>query len=323
MSQAALAAGFDIGGTNLRALVVAPNGTGHHHLSRPRPADGDGIVASVAEMFAELNERTETPVRLIGAGCAGIVDWDGVVRRSPNIASLVHYPLEAAIAETLGDAADCVAVGNDANMAAYAETQIGAARGHQLVLFVTLGTGIGVGIVADGVVFRGAYGAAGESGHITIVEGGIPCPCGRRGCWERYASGTALGRISKTAAADGRAPQLLAAAGGDPEGVESEMLADLVANHDHGALAVLDEFAHWVAVGAANLVNTIDPSAIVIGGGVSGLGEPLRAAVERAYHKVMVDRADRGPVDILLSSVGDDAGAIGAGLVAMARRSDQ
>jgi glucokinase len=181
-------------------------------------------------------------------------------------------------------------------------------------VYASLGTGIGGGFVLDGSIRRGAHGAAGEVGHMTVVHGGLQCVCGRRGCWEQYASGTALNRLAVEAATDGRLPWALARTGGDPAAVDSTLVVAGVAAGDPDSVAVLATLAHWVAVGLADLVNTLDPAMIVIGGGLADIGAPLLDAVRRAYEEVMVDLAHRAPVTIALSHHGGASGTIGAAL---------
>ncbi len=184
----------------------------------------------------------------------------------------------------------------------------------------SLGTGIGAGFVLDGAIRRGAHGAAGEVGHMTVVHDGLACVCGRRGCWERYASGTALNRLGVDAARAGRLSWALDQVDGDIDAVDSALVVAGVVAGDAESIAVLDTLAQWVAVGLADLVNTVDPAMIVIGGGLADIGPPLLDAVRTAYDGVMVDQSHRAPVAIELSHHGDRSGVIGAALAAAGRR---
>ncbi len=152
------------------------------------------------------------------------------------------------------------------------------------MVLVTLGTGIGGGLIVGDELVRGAAGFAGEPGHMVVDPNGPPCPCGRRGCWERYASGSGLGRLGREAAEAGRAGAVVALAGGDPEAVRGEHVTAAAAGGDPEALAVMADFAWWVALGMANLVNLLDPEVVIIGGGLAEAGElllgPTRAAFE-------------------------------------------
>jgi glucokinase len=313
-------AGFDIGGTNIRGVGLAGGVVSEEILRSGRPADPDAIVTSVVDMAERLGAcHSGVPLEGVGVGCAGVVDAAGVVRVSPNITTLVEFPLRdrlifafAARGHDIDDSQ--VVVDNDATMATLAELRTGAAQGVDDVVYVSLGTGIGAGFVIDGSIRRGAHGAAGEVGHMTVVDEGLLCVCGRRGCWEQYASGTALNRLAVAAAREGRLSWALAQTDGDPAVVDSTLVVAGVAAGDADSIAVLETLAHWVAVGLANLVNTLDPAMIVIGGGLADIGEPLLGAVRRSYDEVMVDLAHRAPVAMALSHHGDRSGTIGAAL---------
>lgn len=313
MTAEGIAVGFDVGGTNVRGVPLRPDGTVGNTIKMHRPEDPDELVETIASLVGELAEAESRPVEAVGVGCAGIVDRTGMVRTSPNIPSLVRFDLKQRLDARLG--VDTV-VDNDATTATWAEARLGAARGSDDVAFVALGTGIGTGFVVGGVLHRGAAGFAGESGHMIIVHDGIPCVCGRMGCWERYASGSAFGRLAREAALEGRADSLLELAGGNPADVTSEQAAQLIAEGDTAALAILDELGHWTAVGLANLVNILDPATIVIGGGLADIGQALIEAIRNAYPKVMIDVDLRDPVAIELSHFGGRSGAIGAALLA-------
>jgi glucokinase len=314
-------AGFDIGGTNIRAAALTGGVVVADEILRSeRPDDPDAIVTSVVDLVERLADRHHGAIFAgVGVGCAGVVDSAGVVRVSPNIATLVEFPLRERLIDALGarglaiDAAQVI-VDNDATMATLAEHRTGAAQGVDHLAYVALGTGIGAGFVLGGAIHRGANGAAGEVGHMTVVHDGLLCVCGRRGCWEQYASGTALNRLGVAAASEGRLAWALDQVDGEPAAVDSNLVVAGVAAGDRECIAVLDTLAHWVAVGLADLVNTLDPAMIVIGGGLADIGAPLLDAVRRAYDEVMVDLAHRAPVTMVLSHHGDRSGTIGAAL---------
>ena len=315
MTAGPVSVGFDIGGTNVRGVPVRADNTIGDTIKMPRPQDPSELVETIAALTDRLAGAEQADVDAVGIGCAGIVDNDGTVRTSPNIPSLIHFPLKAQVDARMGVSS---VVDNDATTATWAETQLGAARGADEVAFVALGTGIGTGFVFEGKLHRGANGFAGESGHMTIVHDGIACVCGRKGCWERYSSGTALGRLAREAAAAGRADSVLELAGGDQADVRPEHVAQLIPDGDPAALAILGELGYWTAVGLANLVNVLDPQVIVMGGGLADIGEPLVEAIREAYPKVMIDADRREPVSIELSAFGGRSGAIGAALLAKA-----
>jgi glucokinase len=307
-----VALGFDIGGTNIRALPVNQDGPCGDWLHERRPEDPDALIDTVAYIVAEA--ATSYEVSAVGIGCAGIVDRAGMVHTSPNIPTLRKFPLRERL---LGRIDVPVTVDNDGTTGAYAEWVSGG-RATDNLAFVALGTGIGGGFVLNGDVYRGGSGFAGEIGHITVLKDGIPCVCGRRGCWERYASGSALGHQAQWAAVAGRAPTVLAAAGGVIEDIHGEHVADLVGEGNPEALELLGEFASWVALGIDCLIQVLDPGVFVIGGGVSEIGDPLIDAINTAYANEAVDTAARGLPEIRRSVFGGRAGAIGAGLLALA-----
>jgi glucokinase len=206
-------------------------------------------------------------------------------------------------------------VGNDATAAAWAEHVVGAGHGLADVLMVTLGTGIGGGIIAGGRLIEGRHRYAGEWGHMVIDPHGPPCPCGKRGCWERFASGSGLGRLGRETAQAGRARHVVELAGGDAEGVRGEHVSIAAAEGDPEALAIMGSFAWWLALGLANLANIFDPGVIVIGGGLVEAGEILMAPVREAFAS-LVQAGERRDTAIRAATLGSRAGAVGAALLA-------
>ena len=320
-TRAVLAAGFDIGGTNIRAEVVGassipPIAT----LRRPRPASPDGIVEAICDMVGEISEALGGSVAAVGVGCAGLVNRAGVVATSPNIPEIRDFPLRAMLAERTGRP---VAVDNDATAALRAEMtgpagpSPGTAAGAGNVLLVTFGTGIGAALAIDGEIRRGAGGLAGEAGHMIVAPGGPPCPCGRSGCWERLASGEALGRMARTAAGAGEAPALAERVAGRIADIRGEHVGGLAAAGDRAARRLLRELAGWVALGLNNLILVLSPEVVVLGGGLSGLGDVFVAPVREALDEVYVERDLRPPVALRAATHGDRAGAIGAALLAL------
>ena len=212
-----------------------------------------------------------------------------------------------------------VAVDNDATCAAWAEHERGAARGANHSITITLGTGIGAGITVKGEVLRGAHGFAGEPGHMVVDPHGPLCPCGRRGCWERYGSGSGLGRLAREAVEAGRGARLLELAEGDVDRVKGELVSQAATEGDPEAIEVVRRFAWWVALGIANLVNILDSERIVIGGGLVDAGDVLLDPVRAAYLELVLGADYREEVPILAAELGSKAGAWGAALLAMAR----
>lgn len=320
-----LAIGVDIGGT--KVLGVALSGAGRVQGERAAPTPGGpepgaqgrggpAVADAVAEVVAALRLDAGAPpggTPVVGVGVPGMVDRRGVLRYGPNLQQATGADFAALLGERLGNG---VVIENDANCAALAEHRLGAGRGFDDLLMVTLGTGIGGGIVSGGRVLLGASGFAGEVGHVQVNPNGPPCPCGRRGCWERYASGGGLGMLAREAAYAGKLAAAVALAGGDPDAVRGEHVTQAAAAGDAEARAVVDDLGWWVAAGLANLVAVVDPARIVLGGGLAQAGELLVTPARRAY-RALVEGGDRRPaVDIVLAELGERAGAVGAALAA-------
>jgi glucokinase len=267
------------------------------------------LVATASAIVDEL-ALPECPV---GVGAAGLVNHDGRVLYSPNLPTVREAPLRDALAAATHHR---LVVDNDANVAALGEIAYGAARGLRHALLVTLGTGIGGGMLINGELYRGAHGFGAEIGHITVERGGPLCACGERGHWEACSSGHALGRLGREAARSGRAPGLLDLAGGDAGRVTSIEVAAAAEAGDPGALAVLDAYAADVAVGFAGLVNILDPALIVVSGGLVDLGDLLFDPLRRAFAGRVEGASYRPPVAIVPAVLGDLAGVIGAAALA-------
>lgn len=310
--------GVDVGGTKVAAGRVSREG---RLVGRPRTqtsdtADTAGVVESIVEavraVMRDASEAGEV-VTGVGIGCAGTVDAHrGVVVTSP------HLPLtEAPLASLVGGRLHLpVVLDNDANVAAWAEVQLGAARGLRHVVMLTLGTGVGGGLVLDGRLYRGASGAAGEIGHTVIVAGGEPCGCGARGCLEAYASGRALERVARRLAHDlpaGEARALRAAL--ERGGSTGYAIGELARSGDAAARATVAEVGGWLGVGLANIVNVFNPEMIVVGGGLVNLGDLLLAPA-RAVLTATGLPPGRDTVRVVSAAAGNAAGLLGAGLLA-------
>ncbi len=315
MLTGGLVAGFDVGGTNIRAEVLdgvgAPAATTAQQCGCP--ATSDGITDAIVDMVRRIEHERRQRIAAVGVGCAGLVDRRGTVATSPNIPGIRDFPLRAMLGERLG----CpVVVENDATAAVWAEVTSGAAAGVADALFATFGTGIGAAIVAGGEIRRGASGLAGEAGHMIVDPAGPACPCGRSGCWERLASGAALGRAAREAARSGRAPALLARVDGRIDDLRGEHVGELAATGDPVARSLLRGVAGWVALGLNNLILLLDPEVVVLGGGLSELGEVFLTPLREALEDVYVQRRCRPPVEVKAAHYGGRAGAIGAALLA-------
>ena len=309
-------AGIDIGGTKILGRVADPS----HPLDAlaaariDTPRGGERIVAAVADLAAHLARLAGVEsVDAVGVGVAGLVDHAGVLRTAPNLPGVVELEIRDALAAATGVA---VAVENDATCAMVAEHRAGAAVGARHACLVTLGTGIGGGLVVDGRIVTGATGLAGEPGHMVVDPTGPPCPCGRRGCWERFASGSGLGRLAREAAEAGRADRAVELAGGEAEAVRGEHLTRAALEGDPDALEVMRDFAWWVALGMANLATLLDTEIIVIGGGLAAAGPILLDPAREAFAGHLLGASHRRPVSVVLAALGPEAGAIGATFLA-------
>lgn len=300
--------GLDVGGTKVLGVALDGSGSVLAEHREPTPLGGEAVIGAMLETVRRL-ESVVPGARALGAGVPGLVDRTGRLRFAPNLPGVVELPVASLLQEATGLP---VRVDNDATCALWGEHEAGAARGGDDVLLVTLGTGIGGGLLLDGRLARGANGFAGEFGHMVVDADGFACPCGRRGCWERYASGSGLGRLGREAAAAGTGRRLVELAGGEPEEVRGEHVTAAAAEGDPEALAVLATFAGWFALGLANLVAVVDVSTCVIGGGLVEAGETLLVPVREAVGARLVGVGHRPPVQVVAAGLGERAGAVGA-----------
>ena len=314
-----VAVGLDVGGTKCLGLAVGPGGAVLAERRVPTPVEGgDALLDALAVVATEVAGAAGEPPASVGVGAPGLVDVDGVLRVAPNLRRAEGVAIAAGLGRRLGVA---VQVDNDVTCAAFGEWLVGAAAGTADVLLVALGTGIGGGLVVGGRLARGANGYAGEIGHMVVDPHGPPCPCGQRGCWERFASGAGLGRLAREAAAAGRAPGVEARAGGDCESVRGEHVTDAAEAGDPGAMAILDDFAWWLALGMANLTNILDPARIVLGGGLVDDASLYLDATRTAFAQLLMGAVARPQVPIVPATLGSRAGAVGAALLGRERSS--
>jgi glucokinase len=301
--------GVDIGGTKIAAGLVTSDGRIVRADSEPTPDDATGIAAVVATLVERLL-ADDVEVGGIGIGAAGFIDVDrATVTFAPNIDWL-----DEPLAEAVGKRVDLpVVVENDANAAAWGEYRFGAGEDTDDLLFVTVGTGVGGGIVHKGMVVRGGFGAAAEIGHIRMVPDGRLCGCGQRGCLEQYASGRALVSDARSRAEsdDPRAEPLMAVAG-DREAITGQMITGLARQGDPMCVDLLRDVGQWLGEGIATLVAVLDPSVIAIGGGVADAGELLLDPVRRAFEEHLPAREHRKIAELRLAALGTEAGIIGA-----------
>jgi glucokinase len=318
---APLTIGIDIGGTKVLGGVVDEQGTVLTSLRRLTPGRS---VPAVEDTIVELVDTlsAEHDVAAVGIGAAGFVDASrSTVLFSPHLAWR-DEPLREALMRRIPVP---VVVDNDANTAALAECKFGAGVGHRYVLCLTMGTGIGGALVLDNRVFRGANGMAGEFGHMQVVPDGHRCECGNRGCWEQYASGNALVRDARelVLARSPVAHDLAARIDGDVTQLTGPLVTDAAREGDPLAVELLSEIGTWLGVGLAGMTAAFDPSAIIVGGGVSAAGELLLGPTRQAFSRTLTGRGYRPEPPITAAALGPDAGFIGAADMARsaARRS--
>jgi glucokinase len=353
-AEAEVAFGIDIGGTKVLGIALGPLDTIVAEARVPTPAAGAGagagagVVQAIADVVSQLDaavgtsrtsgtsggtgtSRTsgtsggtgtsstsggagdadnsgnpDSDAPAVGVGAPGMLDREGRLRFAPNLPQAHGVNWRVLIGERLP--ARRVVVENDANLAVLAEHGLGAAQGYGHVVMVTLGTGIGGGLIVDGRVQVG--------GHMVVDPAGPPCPCGRRGCWERFASGGGLGLMAREAALAGRLPGVVALAGGDPEGVRGEDVSAAALAGDPDARRVIEQVGWWVGFGLANLACVLDPECFVLGGGLVGAGDLLLDATRRAFDELVEGGATRPATAIVTAAFGERSGAVGAALAA-------
>ncbi|MDX6247786.1 MAG: glucokinase [Kribbellaceae bacterium] len=306
-----LTIGIDVGGTKIAAGVVGTDGKIGARAFRDTPATSvDATAAAICDAAAELIADHE--VEAVGIGAAGFVSSDrSTVLFAPNLAWR-DEPLGARVSEVLKVP---VVVENDANAAAWGEFAFGAAKDVEHMVCVTVGTGIGGGVVVAGELLRGANGVAAELGHMRVVPGGHRCGCGARGCIEQYASGSALVREGRAQAESGSlsAAQMLSVCGiTDPAELTGPMITKAAADGDPCAVELLDDLGRWLGEALASFATLFDPTTIVIGGGVSAAKELLLKSAQVAFEKNLPAKSNRPHPRFGLAELGNDAGIIGA-----------
>jgi glucokinase len=305
-----LAIGVDIGGTKVAAGVVDADGRILARLRRDTPAQDPAKTEDViADCIRELAADHE--VEAAGLGAAGFVDAArSTVLFAPNLAWR-NESLRAAVEQRTGLP---VVVENDANAAAWGETRFGAGHGQPFTVTLTVGTGLGGGVVLGGELVRGAFGAAAEVGHMILVPDGRPCGCGLRGCWEQYASGRALVAEARERAARSSeaARLLLELANGRPGSITGPMVTMGAVAGDQVALESFKAVGAWLGHGMADLAAILDPQVFIIGGGVSEAGDLLVGPARETFESKLTARDHRPTATVRVAQLGQDAGLIGA-----------
>ena len=317
MTQMGATIGLDIGGTKISGAVMDASGVILAKGRKDTPAHDPAAIADEAhKLVRELS--VDHRIDAVGVACAAFIDRSrSTVLFSPNLAWR-DEPLK----DRLESALDLpVLLENDANAAAWGEFRFGAAADADDMVMVTVGTGLGGGIVVDGVLMAGAFGVAAELGHMRVVPNGIRCGCGNRGCWEQYASGTALLREARELIVSGTpyAARLNDLCGGDPAALKGPDVTRAAAEGDPAAVELLADLGTWVGEGVASVAAILDPEVVVLGGGVSEAGSLLIDPAVAAFRRQLTGRGHRPVARFTLASLGNDAGMIGAADLARSR----
>ncbi len=302
-SDAPVAIGLDVGGTKLVAATVRGDGSLVERRRLETPAgDERKLVDTLESVIRELG-----PGLPVGIGIAGLVTPHGTVQYGPNIA-IRDLPLADVLGERLGTP---VTVLNDGSAAVLGEQRAGAGRGRDDVVLLTLGTGVGGGVVVGGRLVLGHGGFAGELGHVIVSEGGRSCPCGNRGCIEAYASGTAIALLARERLVDRSISSSLRSR----TELRGRDVTEAATEGDAFAAALLTEVGGWLGVAIASIVNALDPELVLLGGGAAApIARWTVPAAEAALAGHVIGSPSRVPPPIELTSLGDDAGVVGAGL---------
>ncbi|CDR11187.1 ROK family glucokinase [Streptomyces iranensis] len=304
-----LTIGVDIGGTKIAAGVVDEEGSILETSQVSTPHTPEGVVDAIADAVRIVSEGHE--IEAVGIGAAGYVDDKrATVLFAPNI-NWRHEALKDKVEQRVGLP---VVVENDANAAAWGEYRFGAGVGHDDVVCITLGTGLGGGIIIGGKLHRGRFGVAAEFGHIRVVPDGLLCGCGSQGCWEQYASGRALVRYAqqRAAATPENATVLLGLGDGTSEGIEGKHISDAARQGDPVAIDSFRELARWAGAGLADLASLFDPSAFIVGGGVSDEGDLVLEPIRKSFRRWLVGNQWRPHAQVLAAQLGGKAGLVGA-----------
>jgi len=321
----ALIASIDIGGSKIAVGVGKPRDVlsdGRLTASMREPIPGEGkppeVIDRAVERIQELSSASGQPLAAIGISIGGPLDHRaGFVSNFPHLPGWIDIPLRAIVQERLGVPAF---LDNDANLGALAEHRVGAGRGVQDMVYVTISSGIGGGVIVGSELLHGVGTGAGEVGHITVDRLGPPCSCGNRGCLEALASGRSIARRARELVAfDPRAgAPLLAVAGGNLSAISSEMVADLARNGDPLAVALWEETAEFLAIGLGSIIHVLAPEVIVLGGGVAQTGELLLGPVlRRLQNHVFYVQLNR--IRLVSAAIGGESPLVGAAILACER----
>jgi glucokinase len=302
--------GIDIGGTKVLGGVVDESGAVTRRARRDTPAEGGvSLTQAIADVALELMKDDE--IESVGVSVAAFISADRkTILATPNIKDWNGVNLDYELTSRIGLP---VVIENDANSAAWGEFKFGAGRGKENILMLTVGTGIGGGIVVDSNLHRGSFGIAAEIGHLRIVPNGLLCGCGAYGCFEQYGSGTALLRHAREAIAANpdRSRNILGRGDGTIEGVKGSAITEAAREGDELALAVFETTGDYIGAGIASLAVILDPEAVVIGGGVIDAGEILLNPIRTSMDKYMPFAGKHPHPQIIGAQLGNEAGLVG------------
>jgi glucokinase len=305
-----LTVGVDVGGTKVLGGVVDASGKVLATSRRDTPREGGSeLTKTIAEVALELMQTHS--VTAVGVSAAGFVSSDRkTMLATPNIADWNGVQLDLELTKLIGLP---VVIENDANAAAWGEAKFGAGRNQAHMMMLTIGTGVGGGVVVNNELYRGAFGIAAEFGHLRVVPEGHLCGCGARGCFEQYASGSALRRHAREAisASPDLARNLLARGDGTIDGLTGQAITDAAREGDAVALAAFQTTAQYLGAGIASLAVLLDPSCVVIGGGVIDAGEILLAPTREAMKRYMPFAGKHPYPEIVAADLGNEAGLVG------------
>lgn len=319
--MSAITIGVDLGGTFVKTAAVTADRKVLGKVSLPTRAEEgletvlDVMIESIDAVLHQVN-ATRADVVAAGFGAPGPMNWQtGVVYSPPNLPGWKNVPLAAEMKNRLGF--PCF-VDNDANVACYGEYWLGAGQGVDSMCLLTLGTGVGGGIVVFGQLLRGIDGTAAEIGHLKVMRGGRRCGCGADGCLEAYASVTGMVRTALEGIEAGRPTILTQMCNGDLGNIEGKMISDAIAHGDEFARWVMNETGAWLGIGISSLINLLNPEKVILAGGMIAAGDvllnPIRQTAKRLCFEVPGQRAQ-----ILTAGLGGDAGVIGSAGCALAR----
>lgn len=314
-----LTIGIDLGGTKVLGVLVSPKGELLDHIRTPTPKGQDAIVECIEDLVSSLVQlgasNYKSNVSALGVGVPGLVTRQGSLNFAANLEAGQNFELKKILEKKFPSMA--IAVENDANCAGWAEWKFGAGQGVDDLVVITLGTGVGGSAIVNKNLVIGSQGFALEPGHMVIDPNGPLCNCGRKGCWEKFASGTALKELAKKYALEGKASLVLELANNDPSAITGEHVATALKQSDVQAGNIMNEFSLGVAIGLANLANIFDPEKFIISGGLVQMGDLLLDPVRDWFSNQPLGYNFRNSINIEPAVLGEMAGAWGAADLAL------